>query len=232
MTMKRMTAPVFWPIERKTKKYVMDPMPGPHSKQASIPLGVVLRDILRVAYNRKEAVQILTSGKVLVDGRPRKETNFSVGLMDVVTVGDESYRVVTAKKGLKLVGIDKKGSETKLFRVEGKNYLKKGRVQVHLHDGSNMLEDGKKYRTGDVIVYDIAKRSVKEVIKMEKGIRVLIIEGSNSGTVGTVEEVIVTKGSLSNQVALDIGTRKITLPQKFVFALGKNESVLNLGGGA
>ncbi|MFC2143717.1 30S ribosomal protein S4e, partial [Candidatus Aenigmatarchaeota archaeon] len=39
MTLKRLAAPRFWPIERKNKKYIISPKPGPFAKEDSIPLG-------------------------------------------------------------------------------------------------------------------------------------------------------------------------------------------------
>lgn len=232
MVMKRLTAPMFWPIERKTKKYVADPRPGPHRKGASLPLVVVLRDVLKHAFNAREARSILNSGQVLVDGRPRKDTGFPVGLMDVITVGDENYRVLTDRHGLHLVPIDKKESGIKLLRLAGKGCVKKGKLQAHFHDGTNLLVDTKAYRTGDVIVFDIPGKKVKDLIKLEKNARVLVVGGNNMGVLGTVENIIVTKGSKRNEVIVDIGKRKIALPHDYVFAIGKHEPIIKIGEGS
>ena len=64
--LKRHAAPKFWPIERKTKKYSVNPSPGPHSKEKCMPLGVILRDVMKAADNMKEAREILLNGFVKV----------------------------------------------------------------------------------------------------------------------------------------------------------------------
>jgi small subunit ribosomal protein S4e len=231
MVMKRLLAPGFWPVERKTKKYVVEPRPGPHSKYASLPLGVVIRDVLKYAFTASESRRILNAGNVLVDRRVRKDTGFPVGLMDVVAVGEDNYRVLAGKRGLNLVNIDKHDAGIKLLRVEGKTCVNKTRTQVHFHDGTNMLIDaahGKRYGTGDVAVYDIAGRTVKDVVRLEKGSAVMIIRGNNMGVLGTVVDLIVTKSPMPNQAAVDIGGRTITLPRSYVFVVGKNEPVIKM----
>lgn len=229
MVMKRMVAPKFWPIERKTKKYVIEPRPGPHSKYASLPLGVILRDIMKYAFTATEAERILNSGRVLVDGCIRKDRGFCIGIMDVLIVGDEYYRFLPTKRGLHLIRIDKNESGTKLLRIEKKTYVNGGKVQINFHDGRNILLEKNMHKTGDVVVFDILDNKIKDVIKLEKGTRVLIIRGNNIGSLGTVEDIIVTKSSRPNMIVVDIGPRKIDLPKSYVFAVGKNEPVIKLG---
>jgi small subunit ribosomal protein S4e len=63
--LKRQAAPNFWKIERKRSRFVLNVSPGPHSKSSSYPLGVVLRDILKVCRTMHEA-------KIIVKGRKVK----------------------------------------------------------------------------------------------------------------------------------------------------------------
>ena len=53
--LKRQMAPKFWKIERKHSRFVLKVHPGPHSKSTAYPLGVVLRDILKVCSTMREA---------------------------------------------------------------------------------------------------------------------------------------------------------------------------------
>ena len=109
-----------------------------------------------------------------------------------------------------------------------KTCVKKNKIQLHMHDGSNMLIDKNNYNTDDVIVFDIGTRKIKDVIKMEKGSKVLVISGNNMGTVGKLEEIITTKSSMPNKVVIDTGSRKIDLPKKCVFAVGRTEPVIHI----
>ncbi len=46
---KRQLAPTFWAIKRKEGQFVMRVNPGPHPAKRAYPLGIVLRDVLKVA---------------------------------------------------------------------------------------------------------------------------------------------------------------------------------------
>ncbi|MDI6720862.1 MAG: 30S ribosomal protein S4e, partial [Candidatus Aenigmarchaeota archaeon] len=99
--LKRLAAPKFWPIERKVKKFIAVPSPGPHPASYSMPLGVLLRDVLKCVRTMKEANLILGKGFVRVDGITRKSKNFPIGLMDVVCIGKDFYRVVPHNRSLR-----------------------------------------------------------------------------------------------------------------------------------
>ena len=94
--LKRQMAPLFWGITRKDKRFVVTVKPGAHSKQASIPSAVFLRDTLKIVTSLREAKTAIYSGSVTVDGVQRKSLHHGIGLMDVVelaNVGD-IYRLV------------------------------------------------------------------------------------------------------------------------------------------
>ncbi len=229
MSLKRLAAPKFWKIEKKTKKFVVQPTPGPHNMESCLPISVILRDMLHHAYNMKEAKIILKSGLVKIDGKTRVDDGFPVGLMDVVVVGEEVYRILPEHNGLTLKKIDKKESNFKLLRIENKVYIKKGKMQLNFHDGKNIVIDRNDYKTGDVLVFDFVDRKVKSFLKFEKGCKALIIKGNNIGFVVTVEDIIITKSSMQNQVVVDVGERKFTLPKSYLFVVGKDEPVIKIG---
>ena len=99
--LKRLAAPVRWELPRKTHKFTVRPLPGAHPMSESLPLLLIIRDVLKYADNAREAKKIIKMGKVLVDGRVRKEEKLPVGLMDVVSLpeADENYRVLFDRKG-------------------------------------------------------------------------------------------------------------------------------------
>ena len=66
---KRMEMPRTWQMTRKTDIWVQKPNPSGHSIEMCMPLGVVLRDVLGLAHNMREAKRILHSRKVSVDGK-------------------------------------------------------------------------------------------------------------------------------------------------------------------
>lgn len=140
--LKRMPAPVFWPIHRKEFKWVVKPKPGPHPSTQALPLLLVVRDQMGLAKTRKEARAIIGKGHVEIDGKPRLEEKFPIGLMDILKIPstNKTYRVIpTLKKGLTLHGTKAEESKFKLCRIENKTTIKGGRIQLNLHDGRNIL---------------------------------------------------------------------------------------------
>lgn len=225
--MKRLSAPKFWPINRKTKKFAVTPLPGAHCSSESIPLALVLRDILGYAENMKEVKEILSSGVVRIDNKVRKRHRLSVGLMDIITLNDENYRVMPGNKGLYLCKIEKDAG-IKLRKIKNKTVLRKGRIQLNFHDGTNIVAD-KDYSTGDVAVFDLKTGKIKDVIKYENGAQVIVIKGTSAGTVGKLENKNITKGSGRNTAEISAGDRKLLLPVDYVFPIGKEKPVITLG---
>ncbi|MEM3973016.1 MAG: S4 domain-containing protein, partial [Ignisphaera sp.] len=89
--LKRLAAPWFWPILRKEYKWVVKPSPGPHPIDRSLPLLVVIRDVLGLAETAREAKRIIFDGKVYIDGVVRKDYKFPVGVMDTISIPDIDF---------------------------------------------------------------------------------------------------------------------------------------------
>ena len=203
--MKRLTMPRSWPLPRKSSIWIQKPNPCGHSLDHCMPLGVILRDILGVAQNRREAKKIVHSNLVKVDGNMETDTGRGVGLMDVLTVGEENYRCVLDTNGkLRYRSISAKEASTKLCRVIGKNTLKGGKTQVHLHDGRNILfEESTDYKTGDSLVIALPSQEVKSHHKFEDGSMAYLTGGNHIGEVATVRSIDIKRSSKANEVQFD-----------------------------
>ena len=222
---KRYVVPKSWPIEVKAKKYVVSPVPGPHSMMTCIPLGVVLRDIIHCARTMNEAKEILKKSFVKLNGIVRKEHGFPVGLMDVVDVGGEFYRILPGKNGIYLFKTDAGDAAVRLAKIKNKSHIKKKKLQLNLHDGSNLLVDKDDFKTSDVIVIDIEHNLVKETIKFEKGSLVIVTAGNNTGLVGTIESI----DRNLRTVVVSAGKEKMIVPIKYVFVIGHGKPVISIG---
>ena len=73
MHMKRVTSPKFWKAGRKNKVWIFTPRPGPHGKTSCFPLSVLLRDVLGLVSDAREARAVIKNRDVLVDGIPRTD---------------------------------------------------------------------------------------------------------------------------------------------------------------
>lgn len=239
--LKRKPAPRFWPIHRKEFVWVAKPSSGPHSLQQSLPLTLVLRDILGVAKTRKEAKTIVSEGKVYVDGIVRRRDDFPVGLMDVISIPDASkyFRIMPFKKGLYINPINKEDATFKLSRVENQKITKKHQVQFNLHDGSNILSkptssegtSKSTYETFDTLKLSLPEKQVLDCITTKEGNFVAITGGKNIGVQGKIIEIEKTEAKKRRQALVvvedDKGTRYQTILD-FVFSIGQAMPLANL----
>ncbi len=221
--MKRLAAPRMWKISRKRYTFAPKPAPGPHSAESSVVLLIALRDMLHVGDNRREIRKILASRAVKVDGRVVTRPNFPVGFMDVVTVGDKSYRMMYDVRGnFRLVEIPEDHAEWKLVRIENKTVVKGGKIVLNLHDGRNILIGENKYKTGDVLKIKVPTQEIIGHFPMKEGSVAIITGGSHRGQVAHIKEYRVTKNSTENTVAFEEGFETIK-SNVFVVGTGKPE---------
>ena len=207
--MKRLAMPRSWPLTRKTDVWISRPRPSGHPIERCMALGVVLRDVLGVAQSMREAKRALATRRILVDGRVTTDMRRGVGVMDVLSVGDDHYRCILDGNGkLRYVPISAKDAGLKLCRVDGKTTIKGGVTQLNLHDGRNMLvDDANKYNTMDTLVVEVGTQKVKKHHKFETGANCYLIGGSHIGSTATMSEYVVKRSSKDNEVLFgDFGT--------------------------
>lgn len=227
---KRYDAPTEkWGIPTKEAYWAPSSDPGTHSGKNSIPLVVVLRDILEFTNTSKEAENILAERKVKVDGKVRTNKNSPVGLMDVISLSplSEHYRVLFDQRGkFRMLPIEKNRAEWKLLRVVDKTALKGGVMQYNLHDGTNIrLEDGKEYETKDVLKLQMPSRKILDSYEFDEGQMALITGGDHIGELDTIKEHEIIRGPQQNFVHFESG---ITTIEDFVFVIGEDTPVIEI----
>ena len=57
--LKRQVAPRYWQVNRKSARFILNTMPGPHTRKFSYPIGVVLRDLLHVCADIREVKRLV-----------------------------------------------------------------------------------------------------------------------------------------------------------------------------
>ena len=205
---KRIAAPRSWRIERKTAYWTVKPRPGPHPGDRSMPLLLIIRDMLKLADSSKEAKRILNEGEVVVNGRVRKDLKFPVGIFDILSIPriKDNYMVLLDKKGkLSLVKIGQEEASKKLCRVNGKRMLKGGRIQLNLHDGRNILleeERAEKIKTKDSLLISLRDTEILQHFAYKKGSKVMVIGGKHSAQTGEIEEIRTVQSPESNVVKI------------------------------
>ena len=228
-SLKRLFAPKNWRIERKVKEWTVKPIPGPHSKEVSIPITILLRDYLGHATNRKEVNFILNNGDVLVNGRPIKDSSFPVGIMDVIEIPKtkEYFRVLFDKKGsITLLKIDESEKNTKLFKLINKTTVRGNKVQLNLHDGTNLLSK-EDYTTSSTLVMKVPDMKIVDSLEFKEGYIGLVIKGKNVSKIGKISK-ITPFGIYKDAVLLESGNDKFQTLKDYVLVVGKDSPIIKL----
>lgn len=234
--LKRLPAPRHWPIKRKEAKFTTRVIPGPHPKEHSLTLALVLREILGYAENMREVKAILSTSQVKVDGEIRKSPRFPVGLMDVIeiTPSGERFRLLPKLKGgLRFVNIDEAEAGYKLCRIESKTMVNGGKVQLGLHDGRTLvLAEGEKasdYNTLDTLKVGIPKQKLMKSINLDKGAYAIVTRGKNIGIEGKILEIAKRIGTHASTVTIqDPDGNRFQTALDYIFVVGKSKSEVTL----
>ena len=226
---KRITIPVSWPVSRKSHAWVAKSSPGPHSSAESMPLLMIVRDMLKLVDNAREAKRILYEGNVLVDGKAQKDYKLPVGIFDVISVPslDQQYRMLKDEKGMFYLSLLEPGAVRKLARIENKTILKGKKQQLNFSDGSNKLADGD-FKVGDSLVLSIPDKQIEDQIGFEVGNLAMVVGGKHSGQTGKIKEIITVKSSQPNRVIIS-GDKEFETIKDYVYMIGKDEPVIKLG---
>jgi len=226
---KRQMAPTFWAIKRKQSQFVLRVKPGPHPKHRAYPLGMVLRDVLKVASTMHEAERILNEGKIKVDGTVRHDSNLAVGLMDVIELATgQAHRMVPKNSALlDSIAIEDAEKGVKLVRVTSKTTIKGKKIQYGFHDGKTLISD-QNLKVGDTCVIDLPKVQVKSHIAFEKDSTALIITGENAGKVGKIEDIQDGIFSLPKRALVSFDDKSVELPVEMVLVVGKDKPVIKV----
>jgi small subunit ribosomal protein S4e len=226
---KRQLAPTFWTINRKEGKFVMRANAGPHPGKRAYPLGIVLRDVLKVASTGYEVDRILKAGKVKVDGLIRRDPNFAIGLMDVVELAmGQAYRMVPKNSvSLSPVAVEEAEKGLKLIKVTSKTSIRNKKTQYGFHDSKTLISD-QNLKVGDSCVISLPAVGIINHVAFEKDATALIIRGENAGAVGKIEDIQDGVFSLPKRAIVSFDNKSVELPVEMVMAVGTDRPVIRV----
>ncbi|MCL7414482.1 MAG: 30S ribosomal protein S4e [ANME-2 cluster archaeon] len=230
--LKRIASPKSWAVSKKTNIWITKPNPGPHSGKQSIPLAVLIRDMLKLTDNLRETKRVLNEGNVLVDGVVRRNHKFPVGVFDVISIPkiETSYRILLDPRGKLMVNeLDVKDPK-KPCKILNKTTIKGGKVQLNLHDGTNIIASND-YNSNDTVILTIPDKGIDKHIRYEPGNKAVITGGTHSGELASIKEIKKVRSSRHNMVVLtrNDGTDFETI-EDYVFVVGIDKPEFNLGG--
>ncbi|MCX6741605.1 MAG: hypothetical protein NTX24_00290 [Candidatus Pacearchaeota archaeon] len=217
MHQKTRSIPNAWPIPRKDRKYIICPRTN-QKMEFTLPLIVIMRDMLHLANTSKEAKKAIDAGEISVNNKVIKETKLGFGLFDLVHIKklNKTFTVLLTEKG-KLYIQEVPTTTIKLSKVIGKKALNKGEAQVNLSSGLNLVTQ-EKPKVNDSVLLDLEKKQIIKILPIKKGSDILITAGKWKGDLAQIEEV---NGS---RVIVSVEKNRINLPVSHIFVLDKEHS--------
>lgn len=227
---KRQMAPTFWNVKRKESQFVLRVRPGGHAKTKAYPIGIILRDVLKIANTMHEAENIVRAGKVKIDGSIRKDVNFGVGLMDVMELipTGQVFRFVSKDSKLLVpLSINPEEKLKKMIKITSKVVTAGNRLSYGFHDGRTIITD-QKMRVGDTCLVESLDNKIIQHVRFETGCMALVTSGENAGSIGKVEDIRDGIFSLPRRALVSFAERSLELPVAIVMAIGSDKPLLQV----
>ncbi|MDW8033826.1 MAG: 30S ribosomal protein S4e [Nitrososphaerota archaeon] len=230
-SLKRYAAPVPMQVVRvKEKKFITKPEPGPHRLKLSLPLQVVVRDILKIAETGREARSIIKRSLILVDGFSRKSDKFPVGLMDVISVKElnKHYRILVDNKGRLIpIEISPEESTMKICRIN-KKYLYRGKLMLATEDGKTFETDDNSLNVGGSLLVKLPEGTIVDKAPLKEGYVAYVFMGRHSGSIGIVKSISSSGLLRDSIVTLTTDHGELNTIRDYVMVVGRENPWLRL----
>ncbi len=208
---------------RKETAWTVNTKAGPHTKETSVALGIVIRNYTGIVKTMKEAKKILNNSDVKVNGVVRKEHQFPIGLFDVVTMVKQKmfFRMVFDTKGrLVLKAIDAEAKD-KLSKVTGKVMTSKG-IQLTTDDARTFI--GVKANVGDSLKISLPSGKVTEVVQFKEGAVAYITKGAHCAETAKIVAIVEGTEKKEKLVKLAEGKEIFETTAKNIHVVGKDKA--------
>ncbi|MBI5554077.1 MAG: 30S ribosomal protein S4e [Candidatus Diapherotrites archaeon] len=229
---KRMSAPTIRPIPRKSPPWTFKSRPGPHSRETSVPLANIVRDMLHLAHTLKETKRILTNRIVSVNGKIRTDYRFPVGILDLVevTAGKPAmYRTFIDHKGrLTIHPVDAKAAFL-ISRIRGKRTIRGKHTQYRIGNGMTLLDNKLSARVGDSVKLSVSELKVLKHLPMKENASAFVTGGTHVGEMVHIRAI--HEGTQHKQALLTLESKQGTFQTiaDYVYVIGEGKPEPGLG---
>lgn len=238
-TLKRLNTPAHLQIKRKHGTFFVKPTSGPHPNRFCLPLLHIVRDLLSIVDNHKEAKKLIGLGYFKVDGKVIRNKSYPVGLMDVFSIEkmNKHYRILPdSHHGLILHEISEEESAFKLCRIDNKTTIKGGHIQLNLHDGRNILirvKDARNpkediYKRMDVLKLSIPEQEIQKILSFKENNIAIIMSGKNIGQVGKIINILKRFGPKASTVSIQHNGGHTETLYDYTFIIGEENSEIDI----
>jgi small subunit ribosomal protein S4e len=219
--LKRIVAPKTWPILRKTTKFISRPKPNGQKLEMTMPIVLVMREMLGLVQTAAQARKILRSQEVLVNGKRIFDTDSAVGFMDLISITGKLYRVLINQSNI--LTVVPTTDELIIQKVTGKTTMSKTKTQLNCASGRNILVEKGDFKVGDSIAID-PKGLITGHYALAPGASVLLTGGSHIGKVGVVENVA------GQVITFTSGEQKLETAKRHAYVVGKGKPAIHIEG--
>jgi len=203
--------------------YATRPRAGPHRLLESLPLSLVLRNKLKYALTGREISMVIKQRTVEVDGRPRTDSKYPAGFMDVITIPKtkDRFRLLYDVKGRFILNkISEAETGFKVCRVSNVAYAPDRTPFIATHDGRTIRYADPNIRTDDSVVVDLKSGKVREFIRFKPGALAYVTGGANRGRIGEIVDVERHPGSFDIVHIKDAQDHTFATRKTNVFVIG------------
>ncbi len=209
MHIKRQAVEKSWPVTRKGTKFLVR---ASHNRKKGVPVLIILRDMMKIAKNRKEVKKILQEGKVLVNNKKIKDDKFSVSPFDLIKIGDKNYELRFSETGK--FDLKETSRKENIYKIIGRKILKNKKIQLNLFFGKNILIDkNTKANIGNSLV--LGGNKIKKILPIEKNRNIFVFEGKHRGKEGKIENI----DSVKKIAEISYEKEKINVPLKNILVI-------------
>jgi len=141
---------------------------------------------------------------------------------------------------LTAVQIPKDEAKSKLCRIEDKTTLRKGRVQLNLHDGRSIIvptqEQGSsvedRYKTRDTVRISIPAQKILNHLRFTEGAYAIVTSGRNLGRHGKIMKLEPSTAARTATALIEdpSGNRFETIAE-YLFVIGEEKPTIKIEGG-
>ena len=186
MHLKRNKTPKNWTLHRKGTKYVVRPNFG---ITKGVPVLVVLRDMLKVAQNRKEVKRAIHAKKILLNNKIVTDEKNNALLFDVITIAKKNYRIVLSEKGkFQVEEIPEEKANYKTAKVINKKSLKGKKTQLNLSDGRNFISK-LDCKVNDSVLINFKEKKIEKYLPLKEKTSAFVFAGKHAGEKGIIEMI-------------------------------------------
>lgn len=200
MHLKRQEISKKWPIPRKGNKYIIRPNSNINE---GVPILVLLRDMLKLAQNRKEVKRAIHSKEILLNNQTVRDEKTSVLLFDRITIvsGKKNYELGLSEKGkFSINEIKAEGINKKIAKVNNKKMLKGKKIQLNLKDGRNFISNID-CKVNDSVIINLKDKKIEKCLPLKEKAKAIVFAGKHAGKMGVINK-IDNKGSM-----IELGTK-------------------------